>query len=138
MKKIVQLARRHYDVLSYLIFGALTTAVNYLVYFPCYHYFALSAGVSNIIAWVAAVAFAFVTNKPFVFQSHDWSARTLLGELWKFIGCRFGSGALETAALFLTVDQLGWSGTWMKLLTGIFVVIFNYVCSKLLIFRKKA
>lgn len=138
MRKIMQLVRRHDDVLSYLIFGGLTTAVNYLVYFPCYHYFALSAGVSNMIAWVAAVAFAFVTNKPFVFKSHDWSAKILLGELWKFVGCRFGSGAMETAVLFLTVDQLGWSGTWMKLLTGVFVVVFNYFCSKLLIFRKKA
>lgn len=138
MRKIMQLVRRHYDVLSYLFFGGLTTAVNYLVYFPCYHYFALPAGISNMIAWVVAVAFAFVTNKPFVFKSRDWSPGTMLGELWKFVSCRFGSGALETAVLFLTVDQLGWSGTWMKLLTGVFVVVFNYFCSKLLIFRKKA
>lgn len=138
MRKIMQLVRGHYDVLSYLFFGGLTTVVNYLVYFPCYHYFNLSAGVSNIIAWVVAVAFAFMTNKPFVFKSRDWSSKIMLGELWKFVLCRFGSGALETAVLFLTVDQLGWNGTWMKLLTGIFVVIFNYFSSKLLIFRKKA
>ena len=129
--------KRHVDVLSYLFFGGLTTAVNYIVYLPCYNWLELSASVSNIIAWVVAVAFAFLTNKPFVFKSHDWSAKTVLPELTKFVGCRVGSGVLETAILFLTVDLLQWNGNWMKLLTSVLVVILNYFGSKFLVFRKK-
>lgn len=130
--------KAHRDIISYLIFGALTTAVNYLVYLPCYNLLGISAGISNVIAWVAAVAFAFVTNKPFVFKSHDWSATVVLPELGKFIGCRVGSGFLETAILFVTVDWLHWDGNWMKLCTSVLVVILNYFGSKLLVFKKPA
>ena len=127
---------KYYDILAYLFFGALTTAVNYLVYVPCYNWWGISASVSNMIAWLVAVAFAFVTNKPFVFKSMDWSAKVLLPELGKFIGCRVGSGVLETVIIFVTVDFLEWNGIWMKLLTSILVVILNYVGSKLLVFQK--
>lgn len=135
-QKLKALILRYYDVLTYLFFGALTTAVNYLVYLPCYNWLELSAGVSNVIAWGVAVIFAFLTNKPFVFKSHDWSARVLFPELGKFLGCRLVSGILETAFLFMTVDLLAWNGNGMKLITGILVVILNYVGSKLLVFRK--
>lgn len=104
MKKLVSWIKDHWEALSYLIFGGLTTVVNYLVYLPCYNLLGLSAGVSNVIAWVVAVAFAFLTNKPFVFRSHDWSARVVWPELTKFVGCRLGSGALETVILLITVD----------------------------------
>ena len=57
-------------------------------------------------------------------------------ELGKFVGCRIGSGALETAFLFLTVDVLHWSGNWMKLIIAVVVIIVNYLGSKLLVFRK--
>lgn len=136
-EKIKDLIRRYYDVLAYLFFGVLTTVVNYLVYLPCFNWFGLSAAVSNVIAWVVAVAFAFLTNKPFVFKSHDWSAKVLWPELTKFVGCRVGSGALETAIMFVTVDCLRWNGNWMKLLTNVLVVILNYIGSKLLVFRNK-
>lgn len=136
-EKIKALIRRYYDVLAYLFFGVLTTAVNYLVYLPCFNWLGLSAAVSNVIAWVVAVAFAFLTNKPFVFKSHDWSAKVLWPELTKFVGCRVGSGALETAIMFVTVDCLRWNGNWMKLLTNVLVVILNYIGSKLLVFRNK-
>ena len=115
----------------------LTTAVNYLVYLPCYNLLHLSAAVSNSIAWVFAVAFAYLTNKPFVFKSHDWSAKTVGPELAKFVITRLGSGALETLIIFITVDVLNWNGNVMKLVTSVLVVILNYVGSKLLVFRKK-
>lgn len=76
-EKIRALIEKHWDMVSYLFFGVLTTVVNYLVYLPLYNLLGISAAVSNIIAWVAAVAFAYVTNKPFVFKSHDWSIETV-------------------------------------------------------------
>ena len=136
MQKIRILIRKHYDSLAYLFFGVLTTAVNYVVYLPCYNLLHLSAAVSNAIAWVAAVAFAYVTNKPFVFKSHDWSARTVIPELTKFVGSRVVSGVLETGIILVTVDLLQWNGNIMKLITSVLVVIFNYVASRLLVFKK--
>lgn len=137
MSKLTELINKHIDVLSYLFFGALTTVVNYMVYLPCLNWLHLSAAVSNAIAWVVAVAFAYLTNKPFVFRSHDWSVKVLLPELTKFVACRVGSGLLETVILLVTVDILNWNGNVMKLLTSVLVVILNYVGSKLLVFAKK-
>lgn len=137
MDKIKELVKKYWDILSYLFFGVLTTAVNYLVYLPCYNLLGLSATLSNVIAWAVSVAFAFVTNKPFVFKSHDWSRKAVVPELTKFVGTRLGSGLLETAIIFVTVDLLKLNGNIMKLLVSVFVVIINYVGSKLLVFRKK-
>jgi putative flippase GtrA len=137
MKKLESLVRKYWDVLVYLIFGVLTTLVNFLVYYPCYNLLSLSATVSSVIAWVVAVVFAYLTNKPFVFRSHDWSLKIVLPEAAKFVGCRIGSGALETAILFVTVDLLQWNGNIWKIPASVLVVILNYVSSKLLVFRKK-
>lgn len=134
--KLRALAAKYWDVLIYLVFGVLTTAVNYLVYLPIYNLLGISAAVSNIIAWTAAVIFAYLTNKPFVFKSHDWSAKTVIPELTKFVGCRVASGAMETVMLLVTVDLLNWNGNIWKLVTSVLVVILNYFGSKLLVFKK--
>ena len=137
MRKLRAFLWKYEDVLSYLFFGVLTTGVNYLIYLPCYNVLHLSAAVSNGVAWVGAVAFAYLTNKPFVFKSYDWSVKTVLPELAAFVGCRLGSGLLETAILFLTVDCLTWNGNIMKLVTSVLVIVLNYIGSKLLVFRRK-
>lgn len=137
MEKIKLLLKKHYDILVYLVFGVLTTVVNYVVYLPCYNLLKISAVASNVIAWAAAVAFAFVTNKPFVFRSHDWSAKTVVPELTKFVGTRVASGAMESVIIWVTVDILGGNGNLWKLATSVLVVVLNYVGSKLLVFRKK-
>ena len=128
--------QKYYDVITYLFFGVLTTVVNYIVYLPVYNYLGLSAAVSNAIAWVVAVAFAYLTNKPFVFKSHDWSAKTVIPELTKFVSCRVASGLAETLILLVTVDLLNWDGNIWKLVTSVLVVVLNYFASKLLVFKK--
>lgn len=137
MKNIRVIFEKYRDILAYLFFGTLTTLVNYLVYFPLYNWMRLPATASNVIAWVFAVACAYLTNKPFVFKSHDWSMKTVMPELTKFIGCRIGSGILETAIIWLTVDKLLWNGNLMKIFISVIVVILNYIGSKWLVFVKK-
>ena len=134
--KIRALIEKYWDILTYLVFGVLTTVVNYVIYLPLYNLMGMSATASNAIAWVAAVAFAYLTNKPFVFRSHDWSMKTVIPELTKFVSCRIGSGVLETLIILVTVDILGWNGNIWKLFTSILVVVLNYVASKLFIFKK--
>lgn len=136
LKKIRALVEKYWDILTYLFFGVLTTVVNYVIYLPVYNMLGLSAAVSNTIAWVVAVAFAYLTNKPFVFKSHDWSAKTVIPELTKFVSCRVASGLAETVILLLTVDLLGWNGNIWKLVTSVLVVVLNYIASKLIVFKK--
>ena len=136
IEKVKSLIAQYWEVLSYLIFGVLTTVVNYCVYLPVYNLLGLSASVSNMIAWVVAVAFAYLTNKPFVFKSYDWSLKTVVPELTKFVSCRIASGFAETLILLITVDILGWDGNLWKLLTSVLVVVLNYFGSKFLVFKK--
>lgn len=119
----------------YLIFGVLTTAVHWCIYFPLYYKLG-SASVSTAIAWGFAVLFAFFTNKPFVFQSHNWSLKVVIPELFKFIGSRLLSGLLEIGIVKLTIDILCLNPIIWKLLTAVIVVVLNYLFSKLFAFRK--
>ena len=128
--------RRHRELILYVIFGGLTTAVNWLVFFPLYNLLALDATVSNVIAWVISVAFAFLTNKPFVFGSHDWRPVTVFPELAKFISARLLSGFLETLGLLVFVTWLGLDGNLIKILISVVVVILNYIASKFFIFMR--
>lgn len=136
INKLLTILRRYESVLSYLLFGVLTTVVNFLVYYPLTNFLDLNATVSNMIAWAVSVAFAFLTNKPFVFKSHDWSAAVVFPELGKFLGTRVGSGFLETALIFILVDCLSLDGNLIKVAVSVLVVVINYVGSKLLVFRK--
>lgn len=135
LKLFLDLFRKYENVISYLFFGVLTTLINYLVYFPLFNWLGVSAVISNVVAWAVAVCFAFLTNKPFVFKSHDWSAKTVVDEAAKFIGCRIGSGIFETFGIWLLVDVLFWNGNWTKIIVSIVVVVLNYISSKWLVFK---
>lgn len=137
LKKTKAFLRRHWEIVIYLAFGVLVTIANFAVYLPLHNWMGLSATTSNIVAWVAAVLVAFLTNKPFVFKSHDWSPKTVAFEFSKFVMFRIGSGLTETAVLLITVDLLRWDGNIMKILTSVFVVVANYIGSKWLVFKAK-
>ena len=133
-KKLKALYQKHHSMVIYLVFGVLTTAVNYAVYLPLYNLAGLPAAVCNAVAWVVAVVFAYVTNKLYVFESKAWAGA--FGEFVRFVGSRVASGAIETVSLLLTVDILGWNGNIMKLLLAVFVIVFNYILSKFFVFKK--
>ena len=137
LSKIRNFLSKYRDLVIYLFFGGLTTLVNFLVYFPLYNWMSVSATVSNILAWAVAVVFAYLTNKPFVFQSKDWSMRTVIPEFAKFLGCRIGSGIIETGLIWFTVDFMMFNGNIMKVLISVLVVILNYISSKWIVFMKK-
>lgn len=137
MEKLLALLKQYRSIVSYVFFGVVTTLINMAVYYVCYHPLGLSSDLSTIIAWVIAVLAAFLTNKPFVFESHDWSPKVLFPEAASFFGCRVGSGIVELVLMHVTVEMLGLPGMVMKLLVNVIVVILNYVASKLLVFRNK-
>ena len=140
---IRKMFEKYREIIAYLFFGALTTLVNWMVFIPLYNWvqwpeaIAGWAGtISKAVAWFAAVIFAFFTNKPFVFKSHDWSAKVVWPELIKFLGCRVGSGLLEIGFIGLTVDLLKWNGNLMNIIVAVVVIVVNYIGSKWL-FKKK-
>ena len=131
-----ELFTKYKELISYVFWGAATTAVNYCVYFLCTQLLQIQYLVSNVLSWVAAVAFAFVVNKLFVFASKSWAVRKVLSELWKFVSARILSGVLETGILFLFVSALKLPDGPVKVAAGVLVIILNYAVSKWLIFKK--
>ena len=140
------------EVLSYLFFGALTTVVSLITFWLPTKLFALLGyqGVvhyvtgsaknfayieSNVISWICAVAFAFVTNKLFVFSSSSWEKKTVGRELLTFVGGRVATLLIDTALMFLLVTLIGLGDMIAKVIVQIVIVILNYVISKLLVFR---
>lgn len=135
MKKSLRFPKIEKKHILYVVFGALTTLVNYLLYFPLFYLIGLSALWSNIIAWFFAVIFSFFVNKIFVFNSLHMATKQILHEFVCFIGSRLLTGILETLILFVLVDLLNMSAFVWKLVISIFIVVCNYITSSL-VFRR--
>ena len=81
-----------------------------------------------------AVAFAYVTNRIFVFRSHN---DNILAEAGKFCLSRLATLGLDMLFMFITVSVCGLDDRWMKLISTVIVTVANYILSKLLVFMKK-
>ena len=125
------------ETITYIIFGILTTAVNYLVYYLFYKFTNIDPVIYNIIAWIISVLFAFITNKIFVFESKSFKMQIVIRELITFIAARLLSLGAETASLALTVKALNMNELAAKIIIAVIVIIINYFASKLFIFNKK-
>ena len=131
-----ELLLKYKEIIAYLFFGGLTTVVNIVVYFVCTNVLGLNYLVANAISWAAAVAFAYVTNRTWVFESKVRGVSAVLRELTTFVGCRLLSGVMDMAIMFISVDVICIPDSVAKFITQVVVVVLNYIFSKLIIFRK--
>ena len=129
--------KKYKAFIAYAVFGILTTIVNILTYNLCYYKAGWGNTLSNIIAWVLAVTFAYLTNKVWVFDSKSWEWKVLQKEIPTFVSCRVATGLMVLIIMFVCVDVLGLHAMLMKLLSNVLVIILNYLFSKFLIFRKR-
>ena len=133
--QLLSLWQAHREVLSYGIFGVLTTILNYAVYFFCLITLDMHYATSNIVAWLLAVLFAFVTNKLYVFHSYAWNGGLAFREAWQFVSARIFSVVVETALLWLFVEQFRCDEGIVKVFTNLVVIALNYLFSKFIIFK---
>ena len=133
---LIEKINKYRAFIYYVIFGVLTTAINIVTYAVCYEHLHIANVPSNILAWTFAVAFAFITNKLWVFGSKNMSLRTILNELWKFITARLAVGLVDLAIMYVAVDICHGPGVVFKVIAGIVTIILNFVLSKLVVFRK--
>ncbi len=124
------------ETISYLVFGVLTTAINILAFGLLHDFLHWDLLVANSIAWVLSVAFAFVTNKVFVFRSKGSGASVLLRESLSFFAARIVSLGVDSAGMWFLADVLLVNSWIAKFAMNVVVVILNYILSKLWIFRK--
>lgn len=130
-----QFLKKHGVLVSYVLWGCTTTVVNLGTYFLCTEVFHINYLHSNTAAWILSVLFAFFINKSMVFHSDNWKMKALIPQLSKFVGVRVFSFACETLLLWLCVAFFGFSDGIIKLTIDVFVVIFNYICSRLYVFE---
>lgn len=136
MGRVKDLVIKYKSVIMYVVFGVCTTLVNWGAYYLCYSIIGISNVLSTVIAWILAVAFAFITNKLWVFNSKSFVGKTLIYEMWTFTAARLVTGVLDVGIMYLAVDVFNQNATLWKLISNVIVIILNYVLSKLIVFRK--
>ncbi len=128
----------HKEVINYLIFGGLTTVVNFISYFLFAKIIKIDEVLSSGLAWFVSVLFAYITNKIFVFESKKTTKKAVIIECLSFFAARILSGILCDVGTFaIMVKVLHINDVVAKLITQVMVVVVNYVLSKLVVFRRK-
>lgn len=130
------LYEKYKEILLYVFFGALTTVVS----FGSFWLFAGPLGIheltANVISWVLAVAFAYITNRIWVFSSKVESKTGMVREAASFFGGRLVTLVFEELVLLIFATWLGYNEMLIKVIATIGVLILNYIISKLIVFKK--
>ena len=125
------------EYVLYIIFGGLTTVVNYAVFLLMGRALKLEIVLANAIAWIFAVAFAYITNRIWVFESKAKGAKNVLLEIGEFVAGRLITLGIESLLLWIFVDLLSVNDLVMKIVTSIITIVVNYIFSQFIIFRGK-
>lgn len=139
---IIKLYKKYKEIINYLIFGFLTSIVNlgikFLLLFTIFDASnSVQLQIAIVFSWIAAVLFAYFTNRKFVFESDNNKFK----ELVSFVIARLSTLLLEMFIMWFFI-------TLLKLNSDLYVIIFtiisqtvvvlaNYVFSKLFIFKEK-
>lgn len=160
MERIKGLFIKYKEIVMYIIFGVLTTLVRWITQWLFMrifenilpkqemdlwflHYDSAAVFTATLLSWLAAVLFAYVTNKLWVFESKSWKPSVALRELWQFFLSRLITGVIEIGGIYLLVgvgvDRIVIQKSTMDatiLMSGI-IMVLNYIFSKLIVFKKK-
>ena len=142
-KKIKNFYNKYKEIINYMIFGTLTAVVNLVVkYILLFTVLDPSNGfelqVAIVVSWIAAVFFAYITNRKFVFVSKN---KNLLKEFISFVTGRLTTLLIEMFIMWFFVTYLKYNSDLQviifTLVAQVFVIIGNYIFSKLIVFKKK-
>lgn len=125
------------ETITYGIAGVSTTIVNFIAYHLFCNILRIPNLIANAIAWVIAVAFAYVVNARWVFQDKQEDAASESKKVVKFFGARIVTFGVEELGMFILVDLLKGNNLIMKAIVAVLVIILNYIFSKLFVFTKK-
>lgn len=130
--KIKCLLTKYRELIAYVIVGGLTTVISIASFSICFDVAKLGTLISNIISWILAVAFAFFTNRAFVFQNKD---SKIIQQCIKFFSGRLVTLGLETILLLIMVDALTFNATIAKIIVQFVILASNYTISKFFVFN---
>ena len=133
LNKLLNLYKKYKGIINYLIFGGLTTLLSIITYALFSKVFNIDYLISNVLSWVLAVLFAYITNKLFVFES---KSKKNIKEITSFFFFRIISLVMEMVILYIIVDMLYIDDLVTKIIAQVIVIVANYVFSKVFVFNK--
>ena len=126
----------HKEALLYLFFGGVTTLIDFFAFYLFESVFSLHELLANVLAWFLAVLTAYLTNRVWVFHSEAHGAGDYAREVLSFFASRVATLLFAEGVILVFVTWLSLPALPVKIVSSVFVVILNYVLSKLLVFRK--
>ena len=117
--------KKHWEVLSYLIFGVLTTLLNIVLYALFNKLFGYTAANSwgNVLDNALCILFAYCTNRAFVFRSKT-TGKAMAKEFGTFVTCRLGTMVLDAVIMIVGGNLLAAQGAaLMESLFGSFLTV---------------
>ncbi|MBZ6014309.1 GtrA family protein [Leuconostoc gelidum subsp. gelidum] len=136
MLNLKNICIKYQSFLLYVIFGILTTIVNIIVFFILYNILHTGHNIAYVVAWFWAVLFAYLTNRVWVFHSTSSTTADIVKEVWQFYLARVLTGIIGYFILTFGVDLLHQDANIWNIIQNIFVIVSNFVLSKLIIFKK--
>lgn len=133
LNKLLDLYKKYKEIINYLIFGGLTTLISIVTYALFAKVFNIDYLISNVLSWIIAVLFAYITNKIFVFES---KSKKNIKEITSFFFFRIISLIMEMIILYVFVDMLYIDDLVTKIIAQVIVIVANYIFSKVFVFKK--
>ncbi|MDD2459026.1 MAG: GtrA family protein [Eubacteriales bacterium] len=124
------------ELLSYLVFGLMTTVVNVGV-FNLLYVLDVKYQLANLAALILAKLFAYFTNKHFVFKTKTRQGFDSIREFIRFVFARGFTGLVDYFGLIVLVEVLALSPVYSKYGLQIVVIVLNYILGKKLVFTSK-
>lgn len=134
--KLKELYIKYKEIINYVFFGGLTTVVNIVAYLILAKIIGIEEGISNVIAIILSIFFAYVTNKIFVFESKTIKKKEILKEMISFFGCRAFTSLIDIGLFNFFVYTMQVNDVYMKIINQVIIIILNYILSKVIVFPK--
>ena len=136
------------EVILYIVFGVLTTIVNIATFYVLTTFAHITENISNIIAIILAVVFAYVTNRKLVFNSTAKTFKEIVNstaknvseiivEMFKFFSARFFTMLVEFFGFMLLFDVIHIPNLISKVIVTVLVIVLNFFLSKFFAFKNK-
>lgn len=137
-KNLLAIYQKHKEIVLYVFFGGLTTLISIMSFVLLYDVFVINEHLANIISWILAVTFAFVTNRKWVFTDASANKDALFKQMLEFFTGRLFSLGVEEVVIFVFITMLSFNAFVTKLVTQFIVLVMNYFISKFLVFKPQS
>ncbi len=133
---IIKLIIKYQEIVKYGIFGVLTTLVNYGFYIFFTRLFHMHELWSTGVAFMLSIIFAYFTNRIWVFESKV-KGKGQIAEFSKFFLARSSGFFIDLGIMWLFVTKLAYNDLVVKILSNVFIIVMNFVISKVFVFKNK-